>query len=534
MRNKYWLYLLLAPLFYAVSAPNEIIPWGFPPAAFFAMVPLALGLFEASTHKKLKWWGMYFGIASTFLTVYWLFFFQSFSVWTAAGTAVGYALYFSVLFPAFSIIIRKFPRHKALIFALLWTGWEYQKSVGFLGFPWNLMAHTMHSIPVMIQTADTFGVWGISFLLLYINGLIAQHFSSDPAEKLLPPASPVFSPKLPVALRPWIPAIAILVLFLGYGTVILAIPEAPGKRLDVLLVQQNSDSWVDNNDVKVTLDIQRQTAKGLELGPVDVAVWSENTLMYPYQKETKSFFRRYPNKNESFAGFLSSLPMPLLTGTPYYLNFETGEAMNSVILVKPDGSIVNTYSKNQPVPFAESVPFWDVPAVKSFFQKVVNVQAIWQVSDKLVLFPLETKTSGTVQVATPICFEDCFDDLLRRMNNEGAEAFINLTNGQWSHTQAMETQHFASAQFRAVENRLPLIRSTNAGVTAIVDTKGQIRSILPLFVADVLRAEVNIPPKVKTFYSLAGNWFGILCVSFGWALGLWIFVRSRLKTNRRR
>jgi len=62
------------------------------------------------------------------------------------------------------------------LIALLWTLWEWSKSIGFLGYPWGLVAYAVQNYPRLIQIADFTGVYGLSFLLSFSSAFIAELF----------------------------------------------------------------------------------------------------------------------------------------------------------------------------------------------------------------------------------------------------------------------------------------------------------------------------------------------------------------------
>jgi hypothetical protein len=79
-----------------------------------------------------------------------------------------------------------------------------------------------------------------------------------------------------------------------------------------------------------------------------------------------------------------------------------------------------------------------------------------------------------VRFSTPICFEDIFGSLNATFVRNGADMLVNLTNDSWSGSVPAEMQHLGLAVFRAVENRRPLIRGTNSGITCLVTPSGKI------------------------------------------------------------
>ena len=75
-----------------------------------------------------------------------------------------------------------------------------------------------------------------------------------------------------------------------------------------------------------------------------------------------------------------------------------------------------------------------------------------------------------------ICYEGVFPDLARRFVHNGARLLINVTNDAWFGETSAPYQHLAMAAMRAVENRVPLVRSANTGISAIVNIDGQIQA----------------------------------------------------------
>ena len=107
-----------------------------------------------------------------------------------------------------------------------------------------------------------------------------------------------------------------------------------------------------------------------------------------------------------------------------------------------------------------------------------------------------------------ICFEDTLGELTRRFVQKGAQVLVNITNDGWfAHSPAAE-QHLANAVFRAVENRRPLMRCGNTGVTCAVDSKGRVDLWLKPFQQGFAVREVRIPTRGPvTFYTRHGDWF---------------------------
>src|SRR5262249_34838010 len=164
------------------------------------------------------------------------------------------------------------------------------------------------------------------------------------------------------------------------------------------------------------------------------------------------------------------------------------------------GRELDTYDKMQLVPFGEYVPF---ASVLFFVSQVVT--AVGQLGAGLVptVFALPEARFGAL-----ICYEGIFPALTRRFVHGGAEFLRNVA---WYGNASAPYQHLAQAAFRTVENRVPMVRAANTGISAVIDADGQIRWEGPLFETLWHVDEVRWP-GIRTFYTRYGDVFVWLCV----------------------
>jgi len=170
------------------------------------------------------------------------------------------------------------------------------------------------------------------------------------------------------------------------------------------------------------------------------------------------------------------------------------------------------------VPFGEFVPF----APLLFFARPL-VQAVGSFE------PGE----GPRLLGTPerfgalVCYEVIFPDLVRRFSAAGASFLVNITNDAWYERSAASAQQFAHLAFRAVENRRPIARAANTGISGFVDANGRILSASPLFVRGQWAAELPLPSRT-TLYTRWGDWLPKLCV----LVSLAVFVPSMFRKRK--
>ena len=125
-----------------------------------------------------------------------------------------------------------------------------------------------------------------------------------------------------------------------------------------------------------------------------------------------------------------------------------------------------------------------------------------------------------------ICFEGIFPDLAREYVQEGSRLLVNITNDAWFGRSSAPYQHLSMIAFRAVENRVPVVRAANTGITAIIDSKGHIRAMTPLFKEAFLTGEVRLG-EGGTFYGRFGDIFAWLCLAGCAVIGARIFRRGK-------
>ncbi len=486
----------VSALLYTLALPNELFNWGNPLLGFISLVPFLYTLYRAKTIKGAVYAGMYFAFLSTGTIYFWLLFFQDFSLWTLSGVIVAHILFFIFLAPFLQASGKYPPFLRPFITAGVWVVYEYFKSTGYLALPWGLLAHTSGTFFPFIQISDIFGQWGVSFLVALVNTLILEIIL---AWKRVPAGVFLFTGIL-------------LSSSLIYGAVMLHRKIPVTAVFDAVLVQQDADSWVTGNEmesIRTGQILTRRALKGPGTKP-DLVVWSENAFRYPYT-EGSLRYRRNP-KNDPFVSFLREIDTPILVGSPYILDQKTYSALNAVLLVDPRGKILTYYGKTHPVPFAENIPFWHVPFVQSFFRSVLGLESEgWATGTPNIIFSIKNKKGTEIRFGSPICFEDSFPAIARNFFLHGADLLINLSNDSWSKTISGETQHYVAAEFRAVENRRTLVRSTNAGVTAVVDPWGRAHNLLPLFISTAENVTVPVySTRRLTFYTRFGDWFPVI------------------------
>jgi len=308
---------------------------------------------------------------------------------------------------------------------------------------------------------------------------------------------------------PLLAAGLVLALVLSYGVIQLRKPEAKGT-FNVSVIQGNIEQdqkWDTALQMQVIGVYERLTLKAAKQRP-DLVLWPETATPFYFncpreadQKQTADLER-----------FVKKSRVPILFGSPTFeiLPGRVVHLRNSAFLLSPEGTTLAEYHKFHLVPFGEYVP---LKSVLFFVDKMVQAIGDFQSGSEYTVMAVPVPGQQDVKVSTVICYEIIFPDLVRRFVDRGATVITTITNDAWFGRTAAPYQHFSMAVFRAVENRVPVARAANTGISGFIDAKGKILQTSGLFVeADLMQALA--PGSTKTFYTRYGDIFSYLCVIF--------------------
>ncbi|HET9129833.1 MAG TPA: apolipoprotein N-acyltransferase, partial [Terriglobia bacterium] len=236
--------------------------------------------------------------------------------------------------------------------------------------------------------------------------------------------------------------------------------------------------------------------KGLAAKKLDLIVWPETIFLYPYtlnvnpdalEEDNAKYARIAQNTLRDIA---ESRGAHVLAGATTYLPPELGyvadpvrakqipigaweQRYNSAVLVNTEGTYVDRYDKMHLVPFGEYIP---LPKLIPWLARFVPFDESLIAGERRTIFKVPSDL-GTAQFGVLICYEDADADLARRLRLAGADFIVNMSNDAWFGESELG-QHFVSAQFRAVENRVAVLRNGNNGITGIIDPLGRVQSEL--------------------------------------------------------
>ncbi len=505
-------------LLYAVSFPSFLSRWGWFPLAYVCLTPMFWVI------RRARWgavvpYGAFFGFASYALHNFWL---GSFHPLTLLIVPPIYSAYFLALFPLLKAADRLVPRWGYLLQTLIWVGYEYLKTQGFLGYSYGILGYSQYLFRPLIQIASFGGVWAVSLLVAFPSAFLAWQLRDG-----IGGLGRRLWRQLPVAGV----YLALLAGAVAYG--LLGTPDLSSARAwKVALIQQNVDPWRGGNPAyERSLEILTRLSRQASREDPQIVIWSETSFVPAIHWHT-----RYRTDHLAYELVRRLREFLAEQGRPYLIGNDDGRLerteggrevrvdYNATLLFQ-DGEIRQVYRKLHLVPFTEYFPYRKLlPGVYEWLRNADT--HFWKRGSEHTVFE-----SGGVRFSTPICFEDTFGDLVRRFVGRGAEVVVNMTNDSWSNSVAAEMQHMSIGLFRSVENRRSVVRATNGGITTVIDPTGRILRVLPAFQEGYLVAEVPVYAGTTTLYTRWGDWLAFVVLALA-AAGLISGLALRLGRGR--
>ena len=388
-----------------------------------------------------------------------------------------------------------------LLAAGLWVALEFLRTYLFSGFPWALIGYTQYRQATVRLLASVLGVYGISALLVLVNGTLA-------ALLLLLIRPPGQGARWRAGLLPaGVAALAVLAT-VGYARLLWRDPTG-GPPLRLALLQGNIDQslkW-DRSFQTATLDIYERLVRRVAGEKPALIIWPETAVPF--------FLRREGELSDRVFRQVQETGIPMLLGSPDV--GEDGRLYNAAFLLGGDGRIRGRYDKRHLVPFGEYVP---LQRIFFFLDKLVVGIGDFGRGRRATVFSLD----GT-QFSVMICYEVIFPGEVREFVREGAGFLVNITNDAWFGRSGAPSQHLAMAAMRAVENGTYLVRAANTGISAVIGPTGEILAQTGIFTEAALRGTIR-PRQGETRYTRHGDVLAWVCLAFLVAYGM-ALVRAR-------
>ena len=372
-----------------------------------------------------------------------------------------------------------------LVVAAVWTLFEWMRGRFLSGFPWLNLGYSQIDAP-LAGFAPLLGVYGVSLLAALSAACLVAGVGSRGTVRGV-----------------WLTALVILWLA-GAGLRHIDWTHPAGNALRVSLVQGNLPQ-----DLKWEPGVRDLTAElymNLTRAHWDsrLIVWPETAMpMYylqarPYLDVLADEARRHDS------GVLAGL---------VYLDTQTSRYYNTMVAI--DGR-EQFYHKYHLVPFTEYLPF--KPVLGRFIDSLDIPMSDFSPGDR---FQRPLEVAGQ-KIGMSICYEDAFGEEFIRQLPE-ATLLVNVSNDAWFGRSLAPQQHLQIARMRALETGRYLVRSTNTGMTAVIEPNGRLKSVAPQFERTVLTDTVE-PRQGSTPYIVLGNWTVLVAVGAMLVVG-WLMRR---------
>ena len=483
-----WLCAFLAGVAAALAmAPSYALPLLF--VGFSILVLLLDGAANSAKPKKTAFvTGWFFGFGYFLAGVYWMafsFFVQADQfAWMAPFAVTGLPAFlalFSGTACAVSVAVWSDRWSRVIAFAGIWAAFEYLRGHILTGLPWNLTGQAFAGFPILAQSAAWYGAYGLSLIAIVAAMLPASTLNRD---------TDVF--------RGALAAIITMVVIATIGAVRLAvILPIEGDVAYVRIVQPNipQREKIDPEFWGRNFYRQLELSKGSapSQGRVFI-IWPENgaPLLNEAQSALNVLTEELPENSV------------LLAGAVRRERNDNGadRFFNSLMVVPqtPDGRrAVAAYDKHHLVPFGEYLPFFDLLQALGLAQLTPYGDAGFQAGEGPRVL-----NAGGPSFAPLICYEVIFPGALYP-RGERPDWLLTVTNDAWFGDTSGPRQHLDMARLRAIESGLPMARSANTGISALIDAHGRVLERVPLYKEG--RIEARLPGKLpRTMYDRLGDW----------------------------
>jgi apolipoprotein N-acyltransferase len=604
----------LAQLFALPLASAALLTLALPPAnlswvAYVALAPLVIMATRSRANRDAFWAAAAGGLAFFGVNLYWV------SPITIAGY-IALILYMALYWAVFGWGLRRMTRATRLPLTLLapvlWVALEYVRGFGSFGMPWIYVGHTQFANLTMIQTADTLGAYGPSFLCLMTSGLIADLLTHPLFVRKPVPAKAESTRDLTLAAREAPTAnfhepqgdaphfsrtLTAMILLtaaawaatIGYGVWRMGQFEAGKREGPVVAVAQtcvpqevkraarrNPNEDIEKPMIQTQMDLTDEAiemAANRGLKP-DLVVWPETMVpgilnekfletdmveKIP-EPDVRGVFEDLQTRSRGYWRMIrakaAAVGAPILFGVnsvdfeggfrlPLGEGFLTrGPRYNTALLIAPESKAYvpeGSYAKVHLVPFGEYVPLrkelpWLVDRIQALFIPYKYDYSLTPGEVDQSPFTLKYG-GGTARFQVAVCYEDALAYRIRQMTEstdparpKAIDFVANISNDGWFNGSIELDQHLNLCVFRAVENRVAIVRSVNTGISAIIAPSGAIDQVAErdgrrrgtdAAMAGRLTFDDRVAP-----YTRVGDVFALACVAASAGLALVALIHA--------
>jgi apolipoprotein N-acyltransferase len=479
---------------------------------------MAVAANAAPSARRAAWFGFAAGFAYHAVALHWIYATCRFAQVPAVVSAlavIGLSALLGASWAASAALARSLSgslprRARPLVWALCWTAVASVASRWTIRFGVDLLGYTQWTNLGLLQSSSWGGPHLLDLTIMLFNAALAEAWLvSGPRDEgtILEDSRgsspvPALTASLALAAGVW-----------GHGAYVLAArPDDRGPSARVEILQPAVDQYHKWDEIWIAeiLAGYDELLSRPRPSPPALVVWPETSIP------------RWSSRSEPVA---ESARWAIKLGAPHLVGIiaaadRDGGPANAAQLIAPDGRLDGRYAKRQLVPFGEFVPLRRFVPRFVIDRWLMILDNLGDMDPGAARQPLLLTAWGPTAVT--ICYEAIFPRWPRLDAARGARLMINITNDAWYLDTWGPRQHYRVNRFRAIENRLTVIRSGNNGVSAVIDPWGVTTAELALNERGRLDAEVPFadPFPARSFYTRHGDWLGALCILFVALAGL--------------
>jgi apolipoprotein N-acyltransferase len=466
--------------------------------AVLSFTGFLLVLDKAKSGKKAFYYGWLFAFAHHVTGIYWV----SYSMlvepekfaWMIPFSATALPAYLSLYVGLAAYLIYKFKFKridKIIFFAAIWVCAEIARGYVFTGFPWNLTGYALLSQLSLAQGASYIGVYGLSFAAILVFAspyMMLDYYKKSQLPKFY---------KACISLIYIFPAIIFFTFANNFGAKTLEESPTSYEKTKIRIVQPNIPQKEKFDNLRLGDQIFKyyrltlQEPKSPDFVP-DLIVWPEaaTPLNLAVEKE-------FLNDVAEVIPYSAFLILGSLRQEGWIVN---QKFFNSIEFIDSEGNLQRqAYDKFHLVPFGEYVPYRRfLPGVERIAKGIGDFDR--------GAGPKTMKLENSPPFSPLICYEILFSgNVVEKNSAQKPQWILNLTNDAWFGTTSGPYQHLDVSRMRAIEQGLPVIRSANTGISAVIDSSGRILQHIKLNEEGIIDSGLPMPSTKETYFSKNGN-----------------------------
>jgi len=442
--------------FFAGFFLGSLIVLAFQPFNYWFLTFLVPGLLyqliKSESIKNTFFISYFFGFGLWAFGIFWIE--NSITVYGGASPILGsfltlllaafLSLFQAISFTIFKLVTSQRKTYEVfLLFPATWVLSEWLREFLFTGFPWLYIGYSAVDISLLQGYIPILGIFGVGFLIVLVSQIFLSLLGSlrDLTGKSL-----------------YLSSLVLIIIFIGNQPLKNINWTKSTEKISATIIQPNIDikeKWTQKGLQKIESAIEKKISENSlkNLTQSSVIFWPEVTLTKLIQKNSIDEFRNsILNDNNMLGMVIGALS-----------ENKSEEINNSLIGI---GNISGIYDKKFLVPFGEYVPLSGLFSVFFDFFNFNRPQIFSGNKSELI-------GNSLIKISSAICYEIAYQNVFLS-NSKKTNILFNASNDNWFGTGLGPHQHLQIARFRAAEHQKYLVRSTSTGISALINSRGQV------------------------------------------------------------